>query len=93
MRYVAISVPLTLLATAGFMVDQNLINFCVAIAATVGTVIAVTRYIDKKIDSKIQSYAQVVRAEFRGMQQEISNLRAFLTGAPPTAVKDSEGEG
>ena len=78
--------PIAGLAVGEFAVDQNFLNLVLAFAATVGLVIAVIRWIDKRIDHKINNYAQLVSMQMtlqhKRLLREISVLREFLGHEP-----------
>jgi hypothetical protein len=82
MRLILTMTPIAVLAVGEFAVDQNFLNLVLAFAATVGLVIAVIRWIDKRIDHKIRNYAQLVTLQHKRLLREISVLREVFGHEP-----------
>lgn len=69
------AVSLNYLAAYGFVVDQNLATAAIAFISTVGTVVAVITWLDRRIDAKIRANAELFKLELSALRKEVSQLR------------------
>ncbi len=61
----------TLLAVGAFAADDNLVNLIVAGTATVGAIFAFQKWVESKIDHKLNGVKQFFKMEMRLLRMEL----------------------
>lgn len=91
MKWIILTLPLASAAAAEFVINQNTFNMLAAFVTTVGLVVAVIRWVDRRIDHKIRNYAALVTIQHKQLLREISVVRELL-GARPIKIENDEPE-
>jgi hypothetical protein len=92
-KYLFVTTPLSILFSAAFMVDQNTLNLLLAIAGTVGTVVAVIGYVNKTVDRKLQNYDRLALSRQAQLLRELAAVRELIGARPmPAPAPEPQGE-
>lgn len=75
------------IAVAQFMIDGNLLAAFAALVSTVVATLAVAKWIDSRIQHKLQNHAAIESLEHRAILTQVSILRELL-GHPPINADD-----